>query len=364
MKIGILTMYYTNISHGGLLQAYSLCKVLQNMGYDAEQIKYDYNVRFRNLSIKSKLKKFIKKIPYSVLSTIHHDKTESKYYEYMEEVDHSDYCTHESIESICRKYDCLVVGSDQVWNMSYCDNNFFFTFATNKKKVAYAASVGKDTLDDGELKNLLKNIDDFFSVSVREKMLAEQLNKFSKKEIGFVCDPVFLNDIAFWRAHAIRSEIKEKYTLVYILGSDKNEKKLAYQTAKKIGLKIVTVPNVNIDMRVSDFLRNDKKVFNIGPKEFLGLIDGADYILTDSFHCTAFSIIFNKNFYSFTRPNKEFLMNSRLYSILSEVDLLDRFIDLNNVDDFLAQPVDYDKSNFLLKNYVKHSYEWIEKSLQ
>ena len=363
-KIGILTMYYTNISHGGLLQAYSFCKVLQRMGYDAEQIKYDYNVRFRNLSFKSKLKKIIKKIPYSILSVINNDKTESKYYEYMEEIAHSDYCTTETIESICEKYDYLVVGSDQVWNMAYCDNNFFFPFSLDVKKIAYAASVGKDVLDYSELKDLVNNIKDFSAVSVREKKLAEQLNEYSKANVGFVCDPVFLNSVSFWRKHAIKSKFKERYTLVYILGTDKMEKKLAYETARKIGLKIVTIPNVNIDMRVSDFTRKEKRLFNIGPKEFLGLIDGADYVLTDSFHCTAFSIIFNKDFYAFSRPNKEFSMNSRIFSILSEVNLKDRFIDLNNINSFLARPIDYQKSNHLLANFIEKSYEWIENALK
>lgn len=362
-KVGILTMYYTNISHGGLLQAYSLCKKIQEMGYGAEQIKYDYNERFRKISAVRKLKWFVKKIPQTIMLMLVGDNTEKKYYDYMEEVPHSKLYRAKDMETINDDYDIFVVGSDQVWNDLYCDDYFYFP-NVSKKKIAYAASVGRDNLTESELKDMGKKTDDFYAISVREKKLQLMFQEHSKKRVDLVCDPVFLNDSDFWGSHAVTPRFKEEYVLVYLLGEDRLIKNRAVQLAKKLGKNVITVPNVNLNANIIELSSSNELCWNVGPKEFLGLIKNAKFILTDSFHCTAFSIIFNRDFCCFDRGGSEKKMNSRLVSILSLLDISDRFIDINSVDTVMLPSIDYQVLNKKLSKYKENSEKWLKDALK
>lgn len=362
-KIGILTMYYTNISHGGLLQAYSLCKKLDNLGYCTEQIKYDYNERFRVNSIFGKIKRLIRTIPYKFLLLFTGDKSEQKYYSYMDEVPHSELYNSNNIETLNGKYDIYVVGSDQVWNELYCDDYFYFPEIKNPK-VAYAASVGRDNLTEKELKSIANKISDFKAVSVRESDLQEKLQKFARQEVELVCDPVFLNSKEFWIEHSVKPDIKEKYVLVYILGDDISAKKKAVSFAKQLGYKVVTIPNVNLAAHFSDVHGSDIVKWSVGPKEFLGLINNAECVLTDSFHCTAFSIIFQKNFYCFDRSGGEKKMNSRLLSILNVIGMPERFIDINKTGHFAFNDIEYGSVGEKLCCYITKSEKWLKQALE
>ena len=362
-NIGILTMYYSNISHGGLLQAYSLCKKIEEFGYSAEQIKYDYNERFRPTSFFGKFKRLIRKIPYNILCIITKDKSEQKYYSYMEEIPHSRLYKSQEMGSIENEYDIFVVGSDQVWNDLYCDDLFYFP-GISKKKVAYAASVGRDKLTKKELEIIAKKTNNFSSISVRENNLKQGLMSVSNKTVDIVCDPVFLNTKEFWEKHSISPEIKEKYVLVYLLGDDKKEQKKVIAMARKTGYKVVTVPNVNLHARFSDLISSDIVKWSVGPKEFLGLINSSEFVFTDSFHCTAFSIIFNKQFYCVDRGGNEKKMNSRIVSILTILGIQDRFIDSNSSKYNVDSVIDYDLVQEKVKKYRRESELWLKKALK
>lgn len=364
MKIGIMSMYYSNISHGGLLQAYSLCMALECMkGNEAEQITYDYNYRFRPKTLATKAKRLIRKLPNNTLSFILGDNTKELYNIFADEIPHSKYYSPETITQIGDEYDCIIVGSDQVWNMEYCDKAFYLPFSSSSKKISYAASAGKDELNPQELDELVKAIGTFDYVSVRENGLRKQLKMYSSKEIELVCDPVFLNERAFWEDIAVYPRIGTKYTLVYMLGRSGEEKNEAIALAKKMGNTVVTVPNVNLNMSLKDVCSRGKKAYGIGPREFLGLIHDADCVLTDSFHCVAFSLIFNKDFYAFSRKNQDFSMDARITSILQSVNLESRFIELSSCGDIENKVIDYEHPNKLMREMVDSSREWLKKSL-
>ena len=362
-RVGILTMYYTNISHGGLLQAYSLCKKIEDLGYEVEQIKYDYNERFREISFLNKIKKYIKSIPRKLMLWILKDHSYEMYYSYMDEIPHSKLYRSVDMDSLKDKYDIFVVGSDQVWNSLYCDDYFYFP-GIRSKKISYAASVGRDNLKQAELNSIAKKIKDFSYISVREKSLRDKLSSVSDKQVDLVCDPVFLNTAEFWECHLVAPSFKEKYVLVYLLGDDKKEKQKIVELARKTGYKVVTVPNVNLHAKFFDLKASDIVKWNIGPKEFLGLIKNAELVLTDSFHCVAFSIIFKKLFYCFDRGGNEKKMNSRLTSILNILKIEDRFIDLTSLSKIDIVSIDYTSVEKKLENYRKESELWLKKALE
>lgn len=355
-------MYYSNISHGGLLQAYSLCEKIKALGFDCEQIKYDYNERFRAISPINKCKHYIRKLPKRLLMKVVRDCSKEKYFSYMDEVPHSRLYLYDDMTTINDDYDIFVVGSDQVWNDLYCDDYFYFP-DVKKKKISYAASVGKDNLSKDELLQIANKIKDFSAVSVREKSLQIMLQEQSLRRVDLVCDPVFLNDYNFWASHAHKPEIDDKYLLVYLLGEDKKQKINAINLAKTTGLKVVTVPNVNLNASFKDLHASDIVCWSVGPKDFLGLIKNADYILTDSFHCVAFSIIFNKNFYCFDRGGKEKKMNSRLKSVLDILGISNRFIELDCFDSKNMKEIDYNMVSQNLSEYKKESENWLKNAL-
>ena len=190
------------------------------------------------------------------------------------------------------EYDFYIIGSDQVFNLELTQNdiNFFLPHIAAEKKARYAASIGVSKLSQEQEKIFSTYLCDFIHLSIREKQKIECIsNVLPDKKILENLDPVFLNDGDFWREVAAPCMEHQPYILIYCF---KNYKK-AYSIAKSI----------SEDMRIlyiSDALiGKDKNVIpvnGVGPKEFLSLINNAEYVITDSFHGTAFSIIFEKNF--------------------------------------------------------------------
>lgn len=364
MKIGIMTMYYGNISHGGLLQAYALQRTLEEFGHDAQVISYDYN--YQNRSWVRKVVHEIKAMPYYTRCISHGDHTDRKYKEYMKSVSHSKYYTPDTIADIENEYDVIIVGSDQVWNETYCDEAFYLPFVKDeKKKIAYAASVGKDWLSDSQLNDLVTRISSFSAISVREKNLQGELNKYLNKPVDFVCDPTMLHDRAFWSSHSSETIVEGEYILLYTLSPNKSINEKVSVFAKKIGLPIVTVPNVNCNMNNEEAKMGDIQAWSVGPKEFLRLIMDVECVITDSFHCTVFSLIFNKDIYCFNRKNLGSSMNSRLKSLLNYCGLDSRFIVLDELlESIRLQSIDYLQVSKRIEKFAKESSEWLRSNIK
>lgn len=364
MKIGILTMYYGNISHGGLLQAYSLQKVLEEYGYDSQVISYDYN--FQKRSWFRVMAHNLKKIPYYLLCAEYGDKTNKKYREYTKMIPHSKYYVKNTIFNIGQEYDLIIVGSDQVWNDDYCDEVFYLPFVNDiRKKVAYAASVGKDNLSDQRIKDIVEKILSFSAVSVRESNLQEVLQNNTEKPIAYVCDPTLLHDQSFWSRHASKKIINKRYILLYTLSPNEQILKSATQFARKYDLPVVTVPNVNCNMKKKDTVSGDIQAWSIGPQEFLRLIMDSEYVITDSFHCTVFSLIFNKQIYCFNRENSGAPMNSRLKSLLGYCGIDNRFVRIDYVPECDgSECIDYSIVNKYLNEFKNDSLKWLKSTCE
>ncbi len=360
MKIGILTMYYGNISHGGLLQAYALQKTVEEFGHEAKVISYDYNYIKR--SCFRKIAHKIKKLPYYSLCLLHGDCTYRKYEEYMRFIPHSKYYTPETIADVVNEYDIFIVGSDQVWNESYCDDSFYLPFVKEEqRKIAYAASAGKDNLSEKKLMELVDKISTFSAISVREKNLQKELCNHMKKTIDFVCDPTLLCGKTFWENHTSETIIKDRYILLYTLSPNRKIIETISEYAKAVGLPLVTVPNVNCNMNYEMTNLGDIQVWSIGPKEFLRLIKDAEIIITDSFHCSVFSVIFNKEFYCFSRENAGASMNCRLITLLNHLGIDNRFVPI----EFMANShesqcrINYQEVNQRIEEFRNYSLGWL-----
>ena len=234
-------------------------------------------------------------------------------------------------------YSYYIVGSDQIWNPEVTcglKSVYFGAFRGNNKKrvIAYAASLGGVSLSsryDQKFSKLIKHVD---AISVREEGAIPYIKQFYAGNVQMVPDPVFLLSKKTWEKIEQLPE-KEHYIVVYI--TEKNEELTAYvkELSKKQGIEIIQIAS-DIDLTYEEF----DQIYTAGPSEFLGYIHKADYVITNSFHATAFSIIFEKKFIVFQHCSA----GERIRNILKTYGLENRLYQQNkNIE--IDAVVDWDK---------------------
>ena len=210
--------------------------------------------------------------------------------------------TGDSLAGLNGEYDAFLCGSDQVWSLF--DENFcpyYFLDFTRKRKIAYAPSLGTDRITQEKAEKLKGLLQDFAALSVRESVSAKQLTEITGKQVQWVADPTLLHDREFWSEFASETPVrKKKYLLCYFLEHRAWYFDYARKLAGKLGLKLLLIPNK------WDHLQHSCVVdAAVGPKEFVALFRDAAYVLTDSYHGSIFSLIFQKDFQYLQRFDKE-----------------------------------------------------------
>lgn len=254
--------------------------------------------------------------------------------------------------------DLFICGSDQIWNVvsgAYKDPSYFLGFVPdNVKKISYAAS-GNLSITDETKEITLPMINRIDCISMREESTIENIQPYINKAISHVCDPVFLLSPESWRMlykqHS-RLRLKDKYVLVYPMGSgaDKAIQKASI-IAKQLHLPLYLISaSQRRDSRIS-------KQFNVSPYEFLSLIDNAEFIVTNSFHGTSFSIIFKKQFWTTVAEGS----NQRITSLLAKAGLQDRLLFGDCLPDYDSL-IDYNNTLDDLGEFINLSQEFIHKS--
>jgi len=265
-------------------------------------------------------------------------------------------------------YKYYVVGSDQIWNPDItCGlrKAYFGAFENKwkKKVISYAASFGGPKLDskyDREFSELIEHVD---AISVREKIAIPYVEKFCGKEVIAVLDPVFFLEKEEWRKIEIDPE-RRGFILLYITEKNDDMEEYARRLSCDIGLSVIEVRATMVGA-YADF----EVDHGAGPSEFLGYIDKADYVVSNSFHAVAFCIIYQKKFLAFSHSN----LGARVRNILEIHGLLGKLCDLPDygaVDwqrarEQIDAPVDWDgvkrktkeqmnfAGDFLMRNIVR-----------
>lgn len=366
MKIGIMTLYYNNHNYGGQLQAYALCNFLnQDSDVRCEQIS------FQNKGVKKSYKS-IKSLFFKVYqSLIHHNVMKrlklrkKKFFEFEEEIPHSILYTEETIDCTNEIYDLVFAGSDQVWNLSYTDFAFFLGHIDPKKRCSYAASFGKDDLKEYQDDSIINILREYEFLTVREKNAKKFINSVGISHCEMVCDPTLLLKSVDWKRKISKlPELKnKKYMFVYLLGDSVEVRKKIKKVAVKEKIEIVYLPHVHFSYQRRDRDFADCEIYEAGPWEFLGLIEGASRIITDSFHCCVFSILFGKEFYAIDREEgKCQSTNNRIQSLLQEFDLKRRFV--NSFEDIFEQEeIDYTEVSKKIDEYREKSISILKEFL-
>ncbi|MBE5739543.1 MAG: polysaccharide pyruvyl transferase family protein [Clostridiales bacterium] len=381
-KIGITTLYYNSLNFGGVLQSYALCEVLRQQGYIAEQILvqrvitnaprkpawYEY---FNVVKVLKKIKRmFSARKEKKSNATLHSLVEERKraFESFYALVPHSEVYLQTELENCLEKYDAFITGSDQVWGCGEIDSPYFLGFVPpRKKKIAYAASIGKTSVDERLREVFESELDKFDGVSVREKDAVELLKPYTEKEVVWCLDPTLLLTRADWENIASERKIDKKYMLCYFLGDDKVHRKVAKEYAQKYGLKIVTFPHYPANFHKADEGFGDVCLTDASPQDFLALIKNADIVFTDSFHASVFSWHFEKEFFTFGRKRHKG-MAGRLYSLMSLLELEGRFIEEIDKDSLSmienTGKIDYAKQCLQYERMKEKSFKYLQKHLE
>jgi len=254
----------------------------------------------------------------------------------------------------------LLLGSDQLWNpeAGIIPDVMLLNFSKAKiNKFAYSPSmcpVSKKDVYKNEIKRIASCLQDYKYIGVREKSAKEMISEFYKeKSINVLADPVFLLSDKEWRNLFNLETENEKYILIYCMGKIPDSLYLCIDKIIKTRT-IQTIYYIETNER-KKIPSSWKKLKYVGPKEFLKLIDNAYYVLGDSFHMVAFSLIFKKNFYVFQGIREKFIPNSdRIVSLLNIVDMDERFIEINDPNIEVID-IDYIKKFPKVQEYIDYS---------
>ena len=364
-KIGILTVH-KNTNYGANLQAFALCNYINSLGYDCETVDYISPDDLKFIKLRSWLKlswdnennksisRKLKLAAALLLSAPEKNKRLSSFRKFWENYYKiSPFC--KDINDIKKQgYDTLVTGSDQVWNPDITDGLrelFFCRVDGVTKRISYASSIGKQQYSEEDAEKAKKWVKELDYCSLREANSAEYIANLAGVKTECVCDPVFLPERSVYEKMASERISDKQYVLVYSIV--RNEKMLdtAKAFAKKMGLELVEI------CQMKDRKSTHKQYTHFGPDKFISAIKHAEFVFTNSFHGTAFSLIFEKELFAF--ENRE--RGTRITNILEKASLVDRLVD----DDGAIPEEKCDYSNKAEFNkYVENSKEFLKRALQ
>ncbi|MDD6036545.1 MAG: polysaccharide pyruvyl transferase family protein [Lachnospiraceae bacterium] len=284
--IGVLTLHNAT-NYGAILQTYALQHVLDDMGIENEVVSYECPKITKQHQIRMK---WWNPLGYEIKK-----RTKNRFhFFFLNNIRHSE-VVRELLPSA--HYDTYLVGSDQVWNMNLTGNDmtyFLENLPSGVPKYSYAASMGNYRFTDKTLQErCFACLDTFTGISVREQSLAGYLSDGmvhrQQRKIEVHPDPVLLLDRNEWEKLAKHTQ-KGKYILLYMIGRNYELIQKAQILSKEMGIPVLWA---------SDSLRHYRYVKNVrcsSPEEFVGLFEDSFYVVTNSFHGTAFSILFQKPF--------------------------------------------------------------------
>lgn len=347
--VGILTFHWA-ANYGAVLQAFALEEYLNQNDIDSCIINY---VPFYT--------KFVNKVSMVIhghanrISTLNNkdaviNKFREKYFTYSEKK----YNSYKQLEK-CENFDIVITGSDQVWNPSFTMNgegkvtlSYFASFC-NAKKIAYAASFGANKLPDDMKKIIKQQLCEYAAISVREKK-AVSILKDMALDAEIVCDPTLLLKSEDYEKVINDSQINNKYQVFnYIINS-------GWDISKKI------------NNYICNELFHDKTKYNgsvISIPEWLYNIKNSEFVVTDSFHGTVFSILFHKPFVSVVDMKNS--MNDRIVTLLDTLGLSDRIIsefNENKLSLMIDDKIDWIKVEKKLNGYRNISKDFLIGALE
>lgn len=367
-------------NYGASLQAYALMSFLQMEGHDVEIIGYYPEYENRRYELKyihpaSKIYKLSQKVPcLKRICQIVFNRKDFIFWNRKRAFDaftcdmlcvtRKHFQNNEELKSEHLEADLFIAGSDQIWNTEHGkgkDPAFYLDFVGDSSKcISYAASFATSKIAEGYEEFIKKQLSRFRAISVRETsgvIIANSIGYTATQ----VMDPSFLLSKNIWAQLIVETEkrLESKLSSPFILLYDFSENypefdEFARKLSKETGLRLFSIN----DWIIRSYA--DKNINNAGPLEFLCYIKNATHVISNSFHATVFSLIFNTDFYTF--PLKGQNSSSRMKDLLNMLGLTDRFLEENTFDK--VSPIMWDKINYIIETESNKSRDWLLENIK
>ena len=370
MKIKLLSIHSAH-NYGSVLQAYALLNILKRYDKNVEIIDYrpqyfQCQYDLFSLNFYKQHKSVLKKTFYFVYRIVFIYQRYIKYKKFNNFINQNmnlsldKYKTFEEINNGKIEADVFICGSDQIWNTDLTngfDKSYFLDFVKSGKRVSYAASIGRGSIDKKYLNKYVETLKKFYAVSIREETNLKELKQYGIDNIKVVLDPTLLLDIQNYKMilQNSRLNIKERFILVYRLEDTKEFNDIVHFVQSYLNLKIIS-------LNKKRSYKNEKNLTTCGPEDFLYLFNRADFIITNSFHGTVFSILFEKR--NIIVPNT--IKPYRMIDLMKKLEISERIITNKTeiTEHLLNEFPDYQTANELLRLEKEKSIRFLEKALE
>ena len=385
-KVGIITSSYASngtfgCNYGAALQGYALVKQLRLMNYDAYDINYNSSyvhnpqqysfakkitsrikLLFNPRVVKNKLISLRNRRNWNVLSSSFRNFIAENNLTFHD----GDFYSLDELRKLSRDFYAFITGSDVVWNPNlhkgYNDEGFFLDFAADGvKRIAYAPSTGVTSFPETSKGNLRELLLKFDALSIREQSGADLIRDLTGIDINVVLDPtLLLSPEGYDEIVKLPNDIPPEYILVYKFGEIPHTEEQIDKLQKMLNIPVICIPAGKYGKRFSPR-------YDIGPGEFIGLIKNARIVMTDSFHCSVFCLIYHTPFYTFyrTMPKAGQDINSRMTNLLRMVHLDNRMIAPGDAIDFSSMnEIDFESSDKIIDSMRKESFSYLRNALE
>lgn len=375
---------YNQKNYGSKLQALATVKMFEHLGLDYEIIRYN----------KKSLDFYIKSVPrffnwvfindrylqiQRIIEFKKHPEVKSQVDIRNKAFDSFDRCFSDNLSKVYKNYnelrrecpyiyDKVITCSDQLWSPSALGSGFYNLMFVSQStpKISWASSFGVSQIPWYQKKRTKKYLNRIENISVRENRGAEIIKELTDKDVPVLMDPVFVFNKEEWN-QLIPQEKPEwnDYIFCYFLGDNPEHRAAARVLAEKTGMKIVTLRHLD-EYVADDECFGDIAPYDVDPARFLNILRNAAYICTDSFHGTAFSIIFEKQFLVFDRykSNSSNSKNSRVESVCANVGLKNRrYTDIEHISEMMEQDIDYVAVTRKVDEYRENTKQYLKDAL-
>lgn len=371
-KVGIITYFYF-YNYGTMLQGFAtqlLFNKFQNI--DSEIIDYRFGtktsprkvdiflIRMKRIFVYFKeFKRVYLTGKYAKLMS-HRNRYFDKFVAKNVCLSSKKYMYEHEIREDAPKYDIYVTGSDQTFSPKIgFSPALFLSFAFRDAiKAAYAPSLGVSSLSEEESNYIGGQLQKYDYLSCRESIGSNILEKITGRKVTTVLDPTLMIQSEEWMRYAVKPNIKGKYILCYFLGDRNYYREYVSQLSKQTNLPVYYIP-----VNWKDFKKSNNLLWNVGPSEFLGLIANAEYVCTDSFHGTIFSVNFHKEVRVFVKHagNVSGGDNSRLFDVLKRLGIEKQLITEYTKGATIQESfIDYEHVDDLLSKERENSFKYVE----
>lgn len=387
-KVGIVSCYFQH-NYGSMLQAYATQKALDKLNVENETINIEgFNGEIKKAKIKyfikasltsdillsklgmakNVLRKKLSKNEYAELSKVRAKKFDAFAEKYF--ILSKKYNSKKELGDSCEEnYSAVLVGSDQLWlpgNIAadYYTLNFV---PSTVNSIAYSTSFGQSSLPKDSEKKAEVFLKKIKHIGVREESGQKLIKKIAHRNVPVVCDPTLLFDGEEWMdIQQKEAIIKEPYIFCYFLGNNPPHREFAKKLRSATGCKIVALTHLDEFVKCDEDYA-DEKPYNVDPADFLNLIRNASYVCTDSFHCSVFSILYKKDFFTFRRFARQTKQstNSRLDTLFNLAGITGKIkTGDENINECLKEKVDYERVHKNLEKIREESYIYLKKALE